>query len=140
MKKYKFFETDSNRNIVSSSRGYFTYLTHLPSEFTLDDLKKTNVFSDSKIQRLEKARSGTIIVMTSLGGGGDPRWLSIKCLGESPLAIDDVRTLKEKLEKRLKEIDDEIYKIAQSLIVEKRNLQKQLVDLKNQIRSFDRGD
>jgi len=146
MKKYKFFETDGNRRIVNPSRGYFTSTKGLPEEFTLDQLimAAPGLLSKSKEKRIRSAKKDTLIDITRLAGWssqtGTPIYLSIKCLGDAPLAIDDVRKQKEKLENRLKEIDAEIYKLAQSLVVEKSNLQKQLKEIKEDIKRFDRGE
>lgn len=143
MKKYKFFET-YGKNIVGSSKGYFNILQDLPAEFSLNEIKATNFLSASKLKRLEKARDGTIIEICKLAGWssktGTAIYLAIKCLGESQLNIDGMRTEKSIIENRLKVINDEINKLAASLVTEKDLLQKRLKELNEYIKRFNSGE
>lgn len=144
MKRYKFFITDGSKRITES--GAYRVTKDLPAEFTLEQLQKTSphLVTASKTKRLEKAKVGTLIVIHKVYGWssvtGTAGYLAIKCIGEGTLAIDAKREEQLKIETRLKEIDAEIYKIANSLVVEKNNLQHQLRYLKEEIKKFDRGE
>lgn len=132
MKKYKFFETTSDR-IIGSSRGYFDYITkhNFPEEFTFEDVKQAGFLSISLLKRIEKARVGTIIKITSLG-----RNSNLSILVVDSVDVDKIRQEIFETKSRIENIDKEIDKVFHDLIVEKKSLNKNLEKLNKKVKYF----